>query len=344
MNITVETRKVPPQRVAVLYTTINYIVADELRETVDLAGTAAAVCAALSASGHTASAVDFGDDPFELARRLRALRPDIVFNLAERPLDSNDKEPHAAALLELLHLPYTGSGPLTLALCKDKAMTKQILVAHGLPTPRFRLFSGIPPATRAGLSFPLMVKPRTEDGSLGIAEESIVENHAELRQRVAFLHEQHGQTALAEEFLSGREFCMTVLGNGTLEEPYRVLPPGELVYHSDSWRVCTFEAKWDEDHPSYAAVEACYPAKVSGTLRRKLERLSLDCARIFDLSGYARIDVRLNQHGEPCVLEVNPNPDLSPSAGMSRTAETGGLSYPEFVQEILRLGLAEGVR
>jgi D-alanine-D-alanine ligase len=329
--------------VVVLYTTVGDALADELREAADMAANAGAVSKTLRSLGHSVYPLAFGNDVARLSPRLRRLRPDIVFNLAERPLDCNEKEPHAAALLELLDLRYTGSGPLSLTVCKNKAIAKQILMANAVPTPRYQVYSRVAPRI-AGLPFPLIVKPLTEDGSLGIAEESIVENQNELRRRVLFLHQHHGQDALVEEFLGGREFSVTVLGNGTLNAPYRALPPGELVYHSDRWRVCSFDAKWDEGHPSYAAVEACYPAKVSGPVRWKLERLTLDCARIFEIRGYARIDFRLNCRDEPCVLEVNPNPDLGPGAGMTRTAEAAGMNYPQFLQEILWLGLTGGVR
>jgi D-alanine-D-alanine ligase len=336
-------RKFSAQRIVVLYTTVGDALADDERESADMAANAVAVAASLRSLGHSVDAVAFGNDACQLSARLRRLKPDIVFNPAVRPHDRNEKEPHVAALLELLDLPYTGNGPLSLTVCKNKAITKQILAAHGIPTPRFQVFSRAG-AGANGLLFPLMVKPLTEDGSLGIAEESIVANHIELRQRVRFLYERHGQDALVEEFLGGREFSLTVLGNGTPEAPYRVLPPGELVYHSNCWRVCSFDAKWDEGHPSYAAVEARYPGNVSGALRRKLEKLTLDCARIFEIRGYARIDFRLNGRDEPSVLEINPNPDLGPGTGMTRTAESAGMNYAQFLEEILRLGLAGGVR
>lgn len=336
-------KKIPTQRVVVLYTEANDDLEDELRATIDLSATATAVAETLRSLGHEVKTLSFGHDACELAGRLRTLRPDIVFNLAECPMECNAKEPHAAALLELLRLPYTGSGPIALALCKDKAVAKQILGAHRLPTSRFEVFStGSQRLSR--LSFPLVVKPLTEDGSLGIAEESMVEDQRQLRTRVAFLREQHGQDAIVEEFLGGREFIVTVLGNGTADAPYRVLPPGEYVYHSKRWRVCTFKAKWDESHPSYAAVEARYPATLSESLRRRLERLTLACANAFAIRGYARIDFRLNRSGVPHILEVNPNPDLSPGAGIARTAETAGFTYAPFLQEILKLGLAGGVR
>lgn len=342
----VATERVSPSRIAVLFTSADRpsteISADE-RESGDLSTTADAVSGALRGFGHSVRKIEFGNDTRKLVARLSAWRPDIVFNLAEGPLDAYAKEPHAAALLELLGLPYTGNGPVPLALCKDKGLTKRILLAHGLPTPRFQVCSTRPP-TKTTLTFPLVVKPLLEDGSLGIAEESVVANQEELQSRVSAVIAQHRQKVLVEEFVGGREFNVVVLGNGTAGDPYHALPPGEYVYHSDRWRICTFAAKWDVDHPSYAAIEACYPARISAALRHPLKHLALECARIFELTGYARMDFRLNGAGDPQILDINPNPDLLPDAGTARTGQLTGWSYPEFLQQIVRLGLARGVR
>jgi D-alanine-D-alanine ligase len=274
---------------------------------------------------------------------LRSFRPDAVFNLAEGPLDCYEKEPHAAALLELLGFPYTGNGPTPLVLCKNKAVTKQILQGHGLPTPAFVVCDSLPKKQPA-LTYPVVVKPLRQDGSLGITDESVAVSFQELKRAVKYVLEAQHQEALVEEFVCGREFNVSLLGNGRAEAPYRVLPPGEFVYHSKRWRVCTFDAKWDEQHPSYAAVEAVYPASISRALFRQLEQISLECARIFELSGYARLDFRLDKDGVPQLLDVNPNPDVAPRMGMARAAETAGLNYAEFVHELLRLGLTKGKR
>ena len=334
------------KRIIVLYTSVEHAltdVPDELRESVDLAENARSITNALRDVGHRVGCVEFGNDVCRLSSRLLASKAEIVFNLAECPLHCYDKEPHAAALLELLKVPYTGNSPFSLVVCKDKALTKQILLAHGLPSPRFRVYSSSK-SIKLDLCFPLVVKPLREDGSIGIVEESVVENQGQLCDRIAQVLEQQGQPALVEEFVGGREFNVVVMGNGTRQDPYRALPPGEYVYHAQRWRVCTFEAKWNQKHPSYAAVEACYPAKIPASLRRRLQKMSVACCQIFELSGYARIDFRLDATGEPYVLEVNPNPDLSPDAGSSCTAQISGLSYPEFLQEIVRLGLAKGAR
>jgi len=246
-------------------------------------------------------------------------------------------------LLELLGLPYAGNGSLALALCKNKALTKQVLTTHDIPTPRCSVHVAVP-RKRSTLTFPLIVKPMREDGSQGITDDSVVDNEVALRRAVASVLREQRQEALVEEFAGGREFDVPVLGNGDKANPYYVFPAGELVYHSPRWRLCTFDAKWDESHPSYAAVEAVHPAKISATLQRRLAELALACARVFELTGYARVDLRLDSRGEPQVLDVNPNPDIAPSMSMARAAETAGLTYAEFLEEILRLRLVKGAR
>jgi D-alanine-D-alanine ligase len=332
-------------QIAVLYTSVPAVDGPSclVRDSADLSSTARDVSHALRSLGHQVKEIDFGTDARKLITQLSRAAPQIVVNLAEQPLLSYDKEPHAATLLELLGLPYTGNGPAALSLCKNKAHAKQIMLGHGVPTPRFYVVdsSRVP---RNGLTFPLVVKPLLEDGSLGINDESVVTDRPALRRCVANVLRAHRQHVLVEEFASGREFNVVVLGNGTAADPYRALPPGEYVYHSQQWRVCTFLAKWDASHPSYAAVEAQYPAKIPPALSERLKSHAIACARIFELSGYARIDLRLDASGSPQVLEVNPNPDLSPDAGTARTGRVAGMSYPGFLQEIVRLGLARGAR
>lgn len=330
---------------AILYTAVpeSKTLPGDVRAAEDLTANARAVQKALRSIGCDARCVAFGADAAGLCTRLRSFRPDVVFNLAEAPLGYYGWEPDAAGLLELLGMPYTGNGPLALALCKDKALAKQLLVANGIPTPRAQICERVP-KVKPPLAFPLVVKPLCQDGSFGITEESVVEDFAQLRRCVAGLLEGQGQPALVEEFVGGREFNVSVLGNGTPGEPYRVLPPGEYLYHSPRWRICTFDAKWNEAHPSYAAVEAVYPAKLGTRLLRRLERLSIQAAAIFQLCGYARLDFRLDRSGTPQLLDVNPNPDLAPGMGLARAAETAGIRYPELMSEIVRLGMAKGVR
>ena len=333
-------------RVAVLYTSVFEALKDvkeEIREDMDLAVNARSVAEALRSAGHDASTHTFEKDPAELISRLRSSGSEAVFNLSECPDLSPEKELHACALLELLRLPYTGNGPLALGICNNKALAKQLMIANGIATPRFRLYAG-DPAGDPGLSYPLVVKPANEDGSAGITEDSLVADLVGLRRQVKWLRDGFRQDSLVEEFVDGREFNVGVLGNGTAADPYRSLPPAELVYRNPRWRLCTYESKWDATHPSYAEIAPVCPADTSPETTARLSGIALACARIFGLAGYARVDFRMNAEEEPFVLEVNPNPDISPDAGMTRAARAAGLTYPDLILEILRLGLALGAR
>ena len=334
------------RRVAVLYTSVFEALKDvkeEIREDMDLALNATSVEEALRSGGHDAWSHPFGTDPGELISRLRSSGAEVVFNLSECPNLSPEKELHACAILELLRLPYTGNGPLTLGICNNKALAKQLMIANGVPTPRFRLYT-CDPTGEPGLSYPLVVKPANEDGSAGITEDSVVADLAGLRRQVKGLREGFRQDSLVEEFVTGREFNVGVLGNGTGSDPHRALPPAELVYRNPRWRLCTYESKWDSTHPSYAEIAPSCPAEIPPDLAARLSDIAIACARIFRLAGYARVDFRMNAEGELFVLEVNPNPDISPDAGMARAALAAGLPYPDLILEILRLGLALGAR
>jgi D-alanine-D-alanine ligase len=333
-------------RVAVLYTSVFESireVKEEIREDMDLAINARSVAEVLRSAGHDAWTQTFGKDPGELISGLRSAGAEAVFNLSECPNLSPEKELHACALLELLRLPYTGNGPLALGICNSKALAKQLMNANGIPTPRFLLCT-CDSAGEQGLSYPLVVKPANEDGSAGITEDSVVSDLAGLRRQVKWLKEAFRQDSLVEEFVDGREFNVGVLGNGTAADPHRSLPPAELVYRNPRWRLCTYESKWDSTHPSYAEIAPSCPADVPPELAVRLSEITLACARIFRLTGYSRVDFRMNAEGELFALEVNPNPDISRDSGMVRASRAAGLTYPDLLLEILRLGLALGAR
>jgi len=333
-------------RVAVLYTSVFEALKDvkeEIREDMDLAVNARSVAEALRSAGHDAWPHPFGKDAAELIAGLRSPGTDAVFNLSECPQLSPEKELHACALLELLRLPYTGNGPLALGICNSKALAKQLMIANGIPTPRFRHYAS-DPEEDPEFPYPMVVKPANEDGSAGITEDSVVADLSGLRRQVKWLRDGFRQDAIAEEFVGGREFNVGVLGNGTSADPHRSLPPAELVYRNPRWRLCTYESKWDSTHPSYAEISPVCPADIPPDTTGRLSEIALACARIFRLTGYARVDFRMNTQGELFVLEVNPNPDISPDAGMARAARGAGLSYPDLIQEILRLGMALGAR
>lgn len=294
---------------------------------------AAAVAAALLALGHRPTVVPFGSDPALFLEALRAVHPQLIFNLCEGIWGDSHRELHAAALLELTGCPVTGSGPLCLGLTQDKLRTKELLLANGLPTPR-HLIAGlgetIPEA--GALAYPLIVKPRSEDASQGISDASVVEDAAALRAQVAYLHHTYHQDALVEEFIAGRELNAAVLGNGSRAT---VLPLSEIRFAPGLARpIVSFAGKWREDSAAFHGTEPVCPAPLDETEAAAVQAVALAAFRIMGCRDYARVDIRLRA-GIPYILEVNANPDISREAGLARSAAAAGLDYPALIGGII---------
>lgn len=291
-----------------------------------------AVASALRSFGHQVVSVPIRH---ELWEPLREFDPNewLIFNLCESIRDKTYLEPYVISVYEYLGFRYTGSNRLTLATCLNKGRTKEILKAHGIPTPPFQVIS--PPTVRRQLDFPLIVKPVSEDASLGITWDSVVESERELRQQLRFIWDTYRQPALVETFIEGREFNVTVLGN---ENP-RVLPLSEINFSQipdPKKRIVTFKGKWVEDSDDYKLTQVMCPARVSETLRQRISEVAVAAYRVMGVRDYGRVDLRV-KNGIPYVLEVNPNADLSPDAGVARAARAAGMSYAMLADEIVRL-------
>lgn len=274
---------------------------------------------------------------------LRAIRKcDAVFNLAEG-FESNIKaEPYVAGALELLALPYTGSPPEALELCRNKYLAKLLLEGEGIPTPRFQLFrSSLEPFN---LGFPVIVKPAYEDASIGITANSVARNENELRGMIRWVIETYRQPALVEEYIKGREINASVLGNG---EHAEVLPLSEIVFNLPEGmpRIMSFEAKWLESSCYYENTLPRCPTQVEPALEEEIERLALRACSALGVRDYARVDFRVRGE-EVFVLEVNPNPCINPSSsGFVRSASVAGLDYSQVVKRIMDSALErEGYR
>jgi D-alanine-D-alanine ligase len=269
---------------------------------------------------------------------LSGLEADLVFNLAEAYAGDDFKEAHVAAFLDLLGLPYTGAGPQALFLAQDKALAKKLFTFHGIRTPRFATSHRGTVDHIEDLQFPLIVKPVSEDGSVGIDAGSVVGDAAELRDRVRFLRDRFACPALVEEYIEGREIYVGVLGN----EGGEALPPVEIdltKLPAGMPRIAGHEVKWAKGTAAYDVTKAVI-SDVHGELRERLLETALLVYRVLDLRDYGRVDLRVTSKGEVYVIEANPNPWLAPEAELAIAAAQAGRTYPQLIAEIVRLAVA----
>jgi len=275
--------------------------------------------------------------PLEQAKRkLRNLNIDLVFNLFEGFCGSPKTEAMVPEILSEMGIPFTGCPGPVLRLALNKAKTKLILKTAGIKTPDFQLLN--PKILNTfQLSYPCIVKPCCEDASHGLSAESVVNDFFALERQVNVISNSYGGNAIVEKFITGREFNATVLGNSELT----VLPVSEIIYSLPSGmpEVLTFADKWEPGSLYFAGTSVICPAK---NLAEEQQRIAETVTRVYRLlgcRGYARVDLRLDQEGELNVIEVNPNPDISPGSGGARQAEATGMTYTQFIEKLIHLAL-----
>jgi D-alanine-D-alanine ligase len=277
--------------------------------------------------------------PLELVEeKLRALEADLVFNLFEGFEGRPETEATVADMLCGLGIPFTGNPPSTLSLALDKAKAKAILESDGVRTPKYQSLS--PENLHLfHLNFPCIVKPLGEDASHGLSEESVVNNLDQLTKQVTRISQLFRGGTLVEEFLEGREFNVTVLGN---KEPI-TLPVAEMVYYlpPELPKLLTFAAKWQEESLYYKGTRATCPAEIGEQEREQISQTALTAFKLLGCRGYARVDMRLDAEEVPNVLEVNPNPDISPGYGAARQAKAAGMTYSQLIEKIVMFALEE---
>lgn len=294
---------------------------------------AEAVRQALVELGHQPFLVAAADDPVVFLQSLQRLRPELAFNLCEGFWGESRKEMHVAALFELLNLPFSGNLALTLGLTQDKLRSKDLLACNGLPTPPYCIAALGAPPDDIKLRFPLFVKPRCEDASLGITADSIVHDSAALCRRVAYIHKVYCQDALIEEYIDGREFNAAIIGNA----PARPLPLAEIRFAAElAGNIVTYDGKWREDSGDYTGTVPVCPAPLSDEETQAIQAVALRAYQLLGCRDYARIDIRL-RGGVPYILEVNANPDISPGAGLARAAAAAAIPYSKLIERILHM-------
>jgi len=270
--------------------------------------------------------------------KLKEKRPDIVFNISEG-FNGVSREAQIPAILDMLQIPYSGSDPLTLSTCLDKARTKEILSYHKIPNSKFFVAESLNQTAHHGLNYPLMVKPVSEGSSKGIFLSSFVKNEKELKKEVERILSEYGQAALIEEFLPGREFTVAIIGNGSEAE---VLPIVEINYEEfpDGFTpIYSYEAKWILDTKENPLEVFTCPAKISSKLEGKIKTAALNAYHVLRCRDWSRIDVRLDAAREPNIIEVNPLPGILPdvkeNSCFPKAARTAGLGYNDMINKVL---------
>ncbi len=297
-----------------------------------------AIARALRREGFKVRLVNLQEDIRRLERLVRRNRPDAIFNLVEHFRDDAELEADVAGFFDLHGMPYTGAPPFALGLCQKKGLAKQVLLANGVPTPKFRILDHARIPKRHGLHYPLIVKPAREDASTGVEPGSVVYDYAELTARLATVFEEFDPPILVEEFIEGKELHVGVLGN----DPPKMLPPIEFDFSDlppEHPSIISYAAKWDPLDEIYHRVHTICPAKLSKRALKRVEEVSLRAYRVMACRDYARLDIRLTPRNHPYVLEVNPNPDLTEGVSFMESAEVAGYGFGETLRMMVEFAL-----
>lgn len=310
------------------------------RRAIDVFRTEWDVARGLERAGHEVRFVGVSDDLEPIRESVRSWRPHVVFNLLMEFRNEGAHQPHVAAYLELLGVPATGPDARAIAITRDKALAKQILLYHGLPTPAFAVHPRRGPVQGAGrLRFPRIVKSREEEASRGIAQASLVRDRARMKERIAFVHRRVGTDAIVEEYVDGRELTVGVIGNArptalpVWELSFARLPPRSAA-------IATTRAKFDDAYRWRVGVHTGPARRLSARTQAGIRRLATRAYRVLGLSGYARIDLRLPAEGPARIIEVNATPDVARREDFAASARAAGIPYPRLLERILALALA----
>lgn len=298
------------------------------------------VVVTLRGMGHEIRILGVGNELRPIRDLAEEFKPDIVFNLVEGFDDIRALDANVVSYLELLGIAHTGCNPRGLILSRDKALSKKLLAYHRIPFPRFAVF----PRHRAvkrpqRLEFPLMVKTLDQDASLGISQASVVQDDGELLERVRFVHDSLGAAAIAEEYIEGRELYVGVVGNSRL----RAFPVWELRMDKlppEGRLIATERVKFNTKYQEKYGINWGPAADLDAAMSERLQALAKRVYRALELSGYARIDFRLDATGRPFVLEANANPDIGYGGELPESAHLAGVGYAQLLKRIISLGLA----
>lgn len=298
------------------------------------------VISTLHEMGHEVRPLGIQDELNPIRQAVEEWKPTIVFNLLEAFDNVNLFDQNVVAYLELLRVPYTGCNPRGLLLARDKSLSKKLMAYHRIPVPEFAVFKrGRKVLVSPRLKFPLIVKSLTQESSIGISQASVVGDEERLRKRVEFIHDSVGTHAIAERYIDGRELYVGVLGNERLQ----VFPVWEMHFQKmvegDNWPIATERVKWSTKYQEKHGIATDKAKNLPDGLELAIGKMAKRVYRSLEITGYARIDLRLDEAGKVYVLEANPNPQIAYGEDFAESAEHAGMRYEALLDRILALGL-----
>jgi D-alanine-D-alanine ligase len=290
--------------------------------------------------GHEVMAVGVKDDLSVIDNLVTDWKPHIAFNLLEEFNGNPEFDQNVVSYLELLGVPYTGCNPKGLVLTRDKGWSKKIMAYHGIRCPEFVVYPmGRVVRWTEEFPFPVIVKSISEEASLGISQASIVHDEDKLQERVEFVHQSVGTSAIVERYIEGRELYVGVLGNRRLQ----VLPVWELHLKNlppDALPIATARVKWSVKYQKKYDIQSGEVEGLSPKLVRNIQRTAKRAYHILGLNGYARMDFRFDPQEHLYFLEANPNAQLAYGEDLAESAEQAGIPYEALIQRILNIGLS----
>ncbi len=294
-----------------------------------------AIVEVLTETGYNVSTVITSPAVRSLIEKLREEKPDLIFNFCESIESDAFQEMNVAGLYELMKMPYTGTGPLALGSCLNKVRTKEILSFHKINVPAFRVFKSPDEVSRKKMNFPVIAKPIHEDASAGISNASVVYDRDHLQVLIGEMLKKFDQPVLVEQYIDGREFNVAIVGN----EEVVALPVSEIDFSTmpDGYHhIVSYQAKWMPESVEYKSTVPVCPAKISQRQQQKIQNTAIKAYQVMNCRDYARVDMRVDKTGRVYVLEVNPNPDLSPDgSGFARSAAAFGWTYGQLINNIV---------
>lgn len=300
----------------------------------DLDEMAVLISESLKKKNHDSLLIKADDNIFH---NIKDSKINFIFNVCEKFNDDPVFEPHVAALLETAGIPFTGSDGHTLFICNNKIRSKQILANYDIPTPGFQVFNSHEEKLNPDLKFPLIVKPEQQENSIGITEESIVNDEVSLSKQVKNVNEKFKQAAIVEEFVKGDDIEVSMIGNkdDLFFLPIAKVEYGKLDKKSENKIFC-YQSKWDLKSRNYGDY---IKADLPKDMEEELEKISKKVFNIFKIKDYGRIDFRLSKENKPYVIEVTANPGMSKICSTPESAEWIGISYEELIDKILNASL-----